>query len=94
MQEMLGGGNVIRIEEPIYGGANGALKIAHDMPRSTGSSSSDSALDGGIPARRQTAGGRAFREGRGRGSSGLRRAALPSILGAGWRCCAVGCGAR
>lgn len=32
MQEMLGGGNVIRIEEPIYGGANGALKIAHDMP--------------------------------------------------------------
>ncbi len=32
MHEMLGGGNVIRIEEPIYGGANGALKIAHDMP--------------------------------------------------------------
>ena len=32
MQSMLGGGNVIRIEEPIYGGANGALKIAHDMP--------------------------------------------------------------
>ncbi len=32
MQEILGGGNVIRIEEPIYGGANGALKIAHDMP--------------------------------------------------------------
>ncbi len=28
----LGGGKVIRIEEPIYGGANGALKIAHDMP--------------------------------------------------------------
>jgi hypothetical protein len=27
-----GGGKVIRIEEPIYGGANGALKIAHDMP--------------------------------------------------------------
>ena len=25
-------GKVIRIEEPIYGGANGALKIAHDMP--------------------------------------------------------------
>ena len=32
MQEMLGGGKVLRIEEPIYGGANGALKIAHDMP--------------------------------------------------------------
>jgi rod shape-determining protein MreB len=28
----LGGGRVIRCEEPIYGGANGALKIAHDMP--------------------------------------------------------------
>jgi hypothetical protein len=23
---------VIRTEEPVYGGANGALKIAHDMP--------------------------------------------------------------
>jgi hypothetical protein len=22
----------MRIEEPVYGGANGALKIAHDMP--------------------------------------------------------------
>ena len=32
MQRILGGGNVIRIEEPMYGGANGALKIAHDMP--------------------------------------------------------------
>ena len=32
MHRILGGGNVIRIEEPIYGGANGALKIAHDMP--------------------------------------------------------------
>lgn len=32
MKETLGGGRVIRIEEPIYGGANGALKIAHDMP--------------------------------------------------------------
>lgn len=32
MQERLGGGKVIRIEEPIYGGSNGALKIAHDMP--------------------------------------------------------------
>ncbi len=32
MQKMLGGGKVIRIEEPMYGGANGALKIAHDMP--------------------------------------------------------------
>ncbi len=32
MHRTLGGGNVIRIEEPVYGGANGALKIAHDMP--------------------------------------------------------------
>ena len=32
MHEILGGGKVIRIEEPMYGGANGALKIAHDMP--------------------------------------------------------------
>ncbi len=32
MQRDLGGGKVMRIEEPIYGGANGALKIAHDMP--------------------------------------------------------------
>jgi rod shape-determining protein MreB len=32
MKERMGGGKVIRIEEPIYGGANGALKIAHDMP--------------------------------------------------------------
>lgn len=32
MKRDLGGGKVIRIEEPIYGGANGALKIAHDMP--------------------------------------------------------------
>ncbi|MCC7013825.1 MAG: rod shape-determining protein [Planctomycetes bacterium] len=32
MHEMLGGGKVMRVEEPIYGGANGALKIAHDMP--------------------------------------------------------------
>ncbi len=32
MHSMLGGGKVIRVEEPIYGGANGALKIAHDMP--------------------------------------------------------------
>ena len=30
--DKLGGGRVVRIEEPIYGGANGALKIAHDMP--------------------------------------------------------------
>jgi rod shape-determining protein MreB len=28
----LGGGRVLKVEEPIYGGANGALKIAHDMP--------------------------------------------------------------
>lgn len=32
MKARLGSGKVIRIEEPIYGGANGALKIAHDMP--------------------------------------------------------------
>src|SRR5262245_59337291 len=32
MHERLGGGHVIRIDEPTYGGANGALKIAHDMP--------------------------------------------------------------
>jgi rod shape-determining protein MreB len=32
MHERLGGGKVLRIEEPVYGGANGALKIAHDMP--------------------------------------------------------------
>ncbi|MEM7310038.1 MAG: MamK family actin-like protein [Planctomycetota bacterium] len=32
MQELLGGGKVMRIEEPIYGGSSGALKIAHDMP--------------------------------------------------------------
>ena len=32
MERVLGGGKVVRIEEPIYGGANGALKIAHDMP--------------------------------------------------------------
>ena len=32
MLETLGGGKVMRVEEPVYGGANGALKIAHDMP--------------------------------------------------------------
>jgi rod shape-determining protein MreB len=32
MHERLGGGKCVRIEEPVYGGANGALKIAHDMP--------------------------------------------------------------
>ena len=32
MHRDMGGGKVIRCEEPIYGGANGALKIAHDMP--------------------------------------------------------------
>lgn len=32
MHEMLGAGKVMRVEEPVYGGANGALKIAHDMP--------------------------------------------------------------
>jgi rod shape-determining protein MreB len=28
----LGGGRVVKVEEPLYAGANGALKIAHDMP--------------------------------------------------------------
>ncbi|HEX9792897.1 MAG TPA: MamK family actin-like protein [Planctomycetota bacterium] len=32
MHAKLGSGRVVRIEEPVYGGANGALKIAHDMP--------------------------------------------------------------
>jgi rod shape-determining protein MreB and related proteins len=32
MKARLGQGRVIRIDEPVYGGANGALKIAHDMP--------------------------------------------------------------
>jgi rod shape-determining protein MreB len=32
MHKRLGEGKVIRIEEPVFGGANGALKIAHDMP--------------------------------------------------------------
>ncbi len=32
MHKRLGAGKVLRIEEPVYGGANGALKIAHDMP--------------------------------------------------------------
>lgn len=32
MIERLGTGKVMRIEEPTYGGANGALKIAQDMP--------------------------------------------------------------
>ncbi|MSR45586.1 MAG: hypothetical protein EXS13_00700 [Planctomycetes bacterium] len=32
MRERLGEGRVVRVDEPTYGGANGALKIAHDMP--------------------------------------------------------------
>ncbi|MHC4892213.1 MAG: MamK family actin-like protein [Planctomycetota bacterium] len=32
MLEALGGGKVLRTEESVYGGANGALKIANDMP--------------------------------------------------------------
>jgi rod shape-determining protein MreB len=32
MHARLGGGRVLRIDEPVYGGSNGALKIAHDMP--------------------------------------------------------------
>jgi rod shape-determining protein MreB len=32
MKRRLGEGRVMRVEEPIYGGSNGALKIAQDMP--------------------------------------------------------------
>lgn len=32
MKERLGHGRVVGVEEPVYAGANGALKIAHDMP--------------------------------------------------------------
>ena len=32
MHNQLGSGVVMRTEEPMYGGAGGALKIAHDMP--------------------------------------------------------------
>ncbi|MHC4392967.1 MAG: MamK family actin-like protein [Planctomycetota bacterium] len=32
MKQMLGGGKVTHVEEPMYAGANGALKMAHDMP--------------------------------------------------------------
>ena len=32
LRQNLGGGKVLRVEESLYGGANGALKIAHDMP--------------------------------------------------------------
>jgi rod shape-determining protein MreB len=32
MKQMLGGGRVTQVEEPMYAGANGALKMAHDMP--------------------------------------------------------------
>jgi rod shape-determining protein MreB len=32
MKKRLGSGRVVRVDEPVYGGANGALKIAHDMP--------------------------------------------------------------
>lgn len=32
MRSRLGEGRVTRVDEPTYGGANGALKIAHDMP--------------------------------------------------------------
>jgi rod shape-determining protein MreB len=32
MEERLGSGRVLCSEEPVYAGANGALKIAHDMP--------------------------------------------------------------
>jgi rod shape-determining protein MreB len=32
MKVRLGHGRVVTVEEPMYAGANGALKIAHDMP--------------------------------------------------------------
>ena len=32
MHERLGEGTVLAVEEPVYAGSNGALKIAHDMP--------------------------------------------------------------
>ena len=32
MKKRLGEGRVTKVDEPTYGGANGALKIAHDMP--------------------------------------------------------------
>lgn len=32
MEKHLGGGRVTTVEEPVYAGANGALKIARDMP--------------------------------------------------------------
>jgi rod shape-determining protein MreB len=32
MHERLGHGRVVQVEEPVFAGANGALKIAHDMP--------------------------------------------------------------
>jgi rod shape-determining protein MreB len=33
MDSHLGGGHVTTVEEPVYAGANGALKIARDMPK-------------------------------------------------------------
>jgi rod shape-determining protein MreB len=33
MTRDMGGGKVVRIDEPVHGGSNGALKIAHDMPK-------------------------------------------------------------
>lgn len=32
MQQILGSGDVTQVDEPTYAGANGALKMAHDMP--------------------------------------------------------------
>jgi rod shape-determining protein MreB and related proteins len=33
MEKHLGGGHVVTVEEPVYAGANGALKISRDMPK-------------------------------------------------------------
>ena len=33
MDANLGGGRVVTVEEPVYAGANGAIKIARDMPK-------------------------------------------------------------
>jgi rod shape-determining protein MreB len=42
-------GRSCTVDEPIYGGANGALKIAHDMPAEFWKSSADPAAPTGAP---------------------------------------------